>query len=108
MVVEPELDERVRIRILEPGFAEMVEARYCGLLRVGDQAVNRFLPIDVGLMFEVTAERVAHWFEQEHHDRDHEYESDESGAGRDRRHIVAALDSPAHSEATYDPLREAG
>src|SRR3954447_24854226 len=39
---QPELDKRIGIGIFQPGLAEVVKGRYGRLLRIGDQAVDRF------------------------------------------------------------------
>jgi len=56
MIVEPYLDEPVRIGIVEPGRARIVEGSHCGLLRIGHNTVDGLLPVDVCLMLEVPAD----------------------------------------------------
>lgn len=64
VVVEPKLDERAWIGIVEPGFAEVVEGGDGGFLRVGNDAVDGFLAVDIGLVLEVAAEGVGGRLEQ--------------------------------------------
>ncbi len=45
-------------------FAQRVERRDRRLLRVGDDAVNRLLPVDIGLVLKVAADCVAHRLQQ--------------------------------------------
>jgi hypothetical protein len=55
-----------------------------GFLRVGDEAVDGFLTVDVGLVLEVAADGVAGGLQQEVGDGCHEEERDEAGAGGER------------------------
>ena len=99
----PELDEGVGIRIFEPGFAQMVEGGDGGLLRVGDDAVNSFLTVDVGLVFVVTAEGVADRLEQETGDGNGEEEHEETGAAGEGSSIMLAAQFPARAETACEP-----
>src|SRR5208337_4591050 len=56
MVVEPELDQRIRIGIFEPGLAQLIECGDRGFFGIGHDAVNRLLPIDIGLMLKMPAD----------------------------------------------------
>ena len=73
------------VGVFEPGFAEGLEAGDGGLLRVGDEAVDGFLAVDVGLVLEVAAESVADGLEHEAGDGDGEDENHEAGAGGEVR-----------------------
>jgi hypothetical protein len=84
MVVEPTLNERVGIGVLKPGFAESLEAGDGGLPRIGNQAVNGLLAVDIGLVLEVAAEGVADRFEKETQNADGEDEDDEAGASGEK------------------------
>ena len=59
VVILPELDKWAGIGIFQPSLAKGIESSYGGLLRVGDDAVNGFLPINVRLVLEVAAEGIA-------------------------------------------------
>src|ERR1035441_4782901 len=65
VVVLPELDKGTGVGVFQPGLAEGVEGIHGGFLRVGDDAVNGFLPVYVGLVLKVTAESVAGRRQQE-------------------------------------------
>ena len=60
VVVGPELNEGAGVGVFKPCFAEGVEGGYGGLLRVGDNAVNGLLAVDVGFMLKVTADGVVY------------------------------------------------
>ncbi len=66
MAVEPKFNKRAGIRVVEPGFAKVVERGNRGLLRVGNYAVDGFLPKDIGLVLEVAAHTVIDWLLKEH------------------------------------------
>jgi hypothetical protein len=59
MIIFPELYDWIGIRVLQPRLAQVVESGNSGPSRIGNQAVNRFLAVDVGLVLKVPAERVA-------------------------------------------------
>src|SRR5580698_357936 len=80
VVVEPELGEGGGVGVFEPGFAESLEAGYGGLLRIGDEAVNGFLAVDVGLVLEVAAEGIGRGGEDEAGERNREDKNHEAGA----------------------------
>ena len=50
VIVEPELDEWVRVGVFEIRLAKGIEGGDGGSLRVGNEPVDRFLPVDVGLV----------------------------------------------------------
>ena len=108
VAVLPELDEGAGIGVFKPGFAEMVEGGDGGLLRVGDDAVNGFLPVDVGLMLEVAAEGVADRLQHEAGDGDGEQQHDEAGAGGERSCSSMPAELPARAEAAGEPGGESG
>ena len=108
MAVLPELDEGVGIRIFKPGFAEVIEGRDGGLLRVRDDAVDGFLSVDVGLVFEVAAEGIVDRLEHEACDGDGEQQHDEAGAGGERVCIFKLAELPTRAEAASEPGGESG
>ena len=58
MAVGPEFDEAIGMGIVKPDDRIRAEgADGCGL-RIGNEAVNHFLAVDVGLMLDVAAESV--------------------------------------------------
>src|SRR5579859_2487170 len=61
MVVGPEFDKRAEVGIVKIGCAEVVEGCDGGFLRVGDDAVDRFLAVDVGFVLDVAADEVGGW-----------------------------------------------
>ena len=85
VVVEPELDQRIRIGIFEPGLAQLIECGDRGFLRIGHDAVNRLLPIDIGLVLKVAAEGAVHGLGEEAGNRNGEEQHHEAGARREIR-----------------------
>src|ERR1700678_1974579 len=101
VVVLPKFDEGDRIGVFKPRLAESVEAGNGGLLRVSNKPMNGFLPVDVGLMFEVPADRVVYRFKDEPGDGDGKDQHDKASAGRERRaHRVACSQAPAGAKAS--------
>ncbi len=62
MAVGPEDKERVRVGLVQRSLAEDLEGANAGLLRIGDDSVNGFLAVDVGLVFDGAAESICHRF----------------------------------------------
>ena len=67
--------------VVEPRCAEIVEGGNGGFLRVGNDAVDGFLAVDVGLVFEVAAEGVGGRLKQEAGEGDGKQKHDETGTG---------------------------
>src|SRR3981081_2893799 len=51
----PKVHEGMRCRIVQRGLAESLEPTLCRGLRIGDDAVNRLLPIHIGSVFDRSA-----------------------------------------------------
>ena len=86
----------VGIGVFEPGFAQVIERRHRGLLRIGDQPVNRLLPVNVGLVLIVSADGVAHW--RQHETRQSRTRRTASGTPPGR---PTACDVPALAETPH-------
>ena len=84
VVVGPEDNECAGVRVFEPGLAEMLECGDGGLLRVGDDAVDRFLAVDIGLMFDGAADGVADGFGDDFKQDEREQYDDHAGQRRER------------------------
>ena len=97
MAVTPKLNERVGVGVFQPGFAKMVEGGDSSLLRVGDDAVDSFLSVDVGFMLEVAGEGIADRLQNKagyRDDKEQNYESSAAGEG-----VCRVSQSPAHAVA---------
>lgn len=84
VAVLPKLNEGAGIGIFQPRFTQVIEGSDSGFLRVGDEAVNGFLAVNVGLVFEVTAESVACRLEDEASNGEGEEEDDKTLAAGER------------------------
>src|SRR6185437_7459729 len=102
MAVEPEFREGVRVGILKPCAAKDVKSVDGGLARAGNDAVDGFLPVDVGLVLKVTADGVCAGFDEEAGDGQHEEERDETGAA------VEGFDLPPRTADVHEPRGNAG
>ena len=86
----------------------MVEGGDGGLLRVGNEAVDGLLSVDVGLVLEVAAEGVVDRLQQKAGDGNGEEEHDESGAAGERASSIRTAgllptQLPARAEAARQP-----
>ena len=59
VAVLPELDEGAGVGIFKPGLAQGIESGHGGFLWIGDNTMNSFLSVDIGLMLKVAAEGIA-------------------------------------------------
>lgn len=89
VVKGPEDDQWIRIRVFEPCLAKLLEGCDGGRLRVGDDAVECFLGVDVGLMFEGAADGVSDGFAEDFKQDESEEDDDQAGEA------VQGLDAPA-------------
>src|SRR5579863_5366490 len=98
MAILPELDEGAWVGVFKPGLAEVVEGGDGGLLRVGDEAVDGFLSVHVGLVLKVAAEAVVDRLQYKAGDGDGEQEHDEAGAAGERRFVAWLTQPPTAAE----------
>jgi len=56
VIVEPELDQRVWIGIVQPRCSQRIEGSHCRLLRIGKYPVHRLQPIHIRLVLKVPVE----------------------------------------------------
>jgi len=103
MAKGPELDEGIGIGIFQPCLAQMVEGGDDGVFRIGDKAVNRLLPVDVGLMLEVAAEGVACRFKQEARKRKRENQNQKTLSAGERVCLISHAQLPARAAAAGQP-----
>ena len=100
-VVEgPEDDERIGMGVFEPCLAKLLEGGDGGRLRVRDDAVKRFLGVDVGLMLEGAADGVADGFAEDFQQDESEQDDDQAGEA------VEGLDAPAMAAKTEKTVSE--
>jgi len=98
VAVGPELDEGMRRGIGEGGFAELLEGLLRDYLRVGDDAVDGLLPVDVGGVLDGAAEGVFDGSRDEGKYVQHQQQNGEAGP------VVLRADVPARTEAAQHPL----
>ena len=60
VALRPELQKLGRIRLVQRVLPQHLKCSLCGLLRIGDDAVDSLLPIHVGRMFVAAAEGALH------------------------------------------------
>jgi len=102
MVVGPELEEGVWVWVVEACLAHVLEGADGGFLGVGDEPVDGFLSVNVGLVLEVAADGVGDGRGGVLEGSDGEQEDDESGeAGQ-------GGNAPGDPEAGDEPGGEAG
>ena len=98
MAVEPKLHERVGIGRLEVVLAQGVKGFLRGELRIGDKAVDGFLPEDVGLVLLPSTERVGDGGKQERDASENQQQDGEGGK------IARGADVPARTEAANQSI----
>src|SRR5690242_9486569 len=79
VVIQPELDEPARLGVLKPRLAQMIERADRRPLRIGDDAVDRLLPVDIRLMLKVPAEGIAHRLQYKRRHRNDKQQHNEAG-----------------------------
>src|SRR5262245_12874933 len=93
MIVEPEFDKGIGIRVRQIDLSEDLEGLGSSLRGRRDQAERYFSPVDVGLVFKITADAVEKRFGGEAKDSKDEQQE------RERGPILHATDLPLTSPA---------
>src|SRR5580658_10722597 len=82
MIVQPEFDERARVWIVERHFAQNLEGVGRFFRRIWDNAVDYFESIDIGVVFEYTAERTRQGLSQKSEDGQRQQQHGQRGPVR--------------------------